>query len=109
VLSREVGDASVMCGQIEHLLTVGTRPTVMLQVLPDTPHVAGALGGAFAIATEGTADVAAYSGSLIKGTVFTDADLIARAVRLFDGLRVDALPWSQTRDFLEKAGERWKI
>jgi helix-turn-helix protein len=28
---------------------------------------AGALGGAFAIATEGTADVAAYTDSLVKG------------------------------------------
>jgi transcriptional regulator with XRE-family HTH domain len=109
VLSREVGDASVMCEQIKHLLAVGSRPSVMIQVVPDTPAVAGALGGAFAIATEGTADVAAYTDSIVKGGVYTDPDLIARAARVFDGLRADALPWAQTRDLLEKAGERWTL
>ena len=109
VLNREVGDASVMCEQVEHLLAVGSRPSVMIQVVPDTPAVAGALGGAFAIATEGTADVAAYTDSIVKGGVYTDPDLVARAARVFDGLRADALPWTQTQDLLGKAGERWTL
>ena len=109
VLNREVGDASVMCEQIEHLLAVGSRPSVMIQIVPDTPAVAGALGGAFAIATEETADVAAYTDSIVKGGVYTDPDLIARAARVFDGLRADALPWTQTQDLLRKAGERWTL
>jgi hypothetical protein len=107
VLYREVGDASVMCEQIQHLLSVGERLSVTLQIVPDTPAIAGALGGAFAIATEGNTDTAAYSGSLINGTVHTDAALIQHAVKMFDGLRADAIPWSQTRDFLVQAGERW--
>jgi hypothetical protein len=109
VLNREVGDASVMCEQIEHLLAVGSRPSVMIQIVPDIPAVAGALGGAFAIATEETADVAAYTDSIVKGGVYTDPDLIARAARVFDGLRADALPWMQTQDLLRKAGERWTL
>jgi transcriptional regulator with XRE-family HTH domain len=109
VLNREVGDASVMCEQIEHLLTVGSRPSVMIQIVPDVPGVAGALGGAFAVATERTVDVAAYAESNIQGAVYTDPDLVARAVRVFDGLRADALPWTQTQDLLEKAGERWTL
>jgi hypothetical protein len=109
VLDREVGDAAIMCEQIQHLLAVGSRPSVVLQVVPDRPAVAGALGGAFAIATEGTADVAAYAESIVQGAVYTDADLVARAVRVFDGLRADALPWTQTQDLLEKAGERWSL
>lgn len=109
VLNREVGDASVMCEQIEHLLAVGSRPSVMIQIVPDTPAVAGALGGAFAIATEETADVAAYTDSIVKGGVYTDPDLVARAARVFDGLRADALPWTQTQDLLRKAGERWTL
>jgi transcriptional regulator with XRE-family HTH domain len=107
VLYREVGDAAVMAEQIQHLLAVGARPSVMLQVVEDTPAVAGALGGAFAIATEGTVDVAAYAESNIQGAVYTDPDLVARAARVFDGLRTDALPWTQTQDLLRKAGERW--
>lgn len=48
VLYREVSDAATMSEQVGHLLNVGGRPTVTLQVLPDTPGVAGSLGGAFA-------------------------------------------------------------
>jgi hypothetical protein len=47
--------------------------------------------------------------SIVKGGVYTDPDLIARAACVFDGLRADALPWAQTRDLLEKAGERWTL
>jgi transcriptional regulator with XRE-family HTH domain len=108
VLDREVGGASVMAEQIDHLLNLGKRPSITIQIVPDTPDVAGALGGAFAIATEGTADVAAYAESLVKGSVYTDADLIARAVRVWDGLRADAVSWAQTRDQLGQAGEKWK-
>ena len=99
-------DAETMAEQIEHLLELGNRPNVTVQVLPDTPEVAGAIGGAFAIATEGASDLAAYTQSVIKGSVFTETDLVARAVRVFDGLRAEALPWTQTRDILTKAGER---
>lgn len=109
VLYREVGGAATMCEQVQHLLAAGNRPSVMLQVVADTPSVAGALGGAFAIAAEGAADVAAYAESNIQGAVYTDPDLIARATRVFDGLRTDALPWTQTQDLLEKAGERWTL
>ncbi|HXL92538.1 MAG TPA: helix-turn-helix transcriptional regulator [Streptosporangiaceae bacterium] len=108
VLHREVGDASVMSEQIQHLLDVGERPSVSIQIVPDAPDIAGALGGAFAIATEGTSDVAAYSGSAVSGTVHTEPDLITRAVKLFGGLQADALPWKQTRDFLQEAGKRWQ-
>jgi transcriptional regulator with XRE-family HTH domain len=108
VLNREVGDADVMAEQCEYLVSVGSRPSVMLQIVPDLPCVAGALGGSLAVATEGAADVAAYAESNIKGSIYTDPDLIARAVRVFDGLRMDALPWSQTREVLVKASEKWK-
>jgi hypothetical protein len=108
VLYREAGDPNVMAEQIDHLLAVGSWRTATLQVLPDTPEIVGALGGAFAVATQDAADVAVYSESIVKGGVYTDPDLIARAVRVFDSVHADALPWSQTRDLLEKAGERWK-
>jgi transcriptional regulator with XRE-family HTH domain len=108
VLDREVGNAEVMAEQLDHLVTIGERSSVVLQIVPDVPEVAGALGGAFAISTEGNSDTAAYSGSLINGTVHTDPAMITWAVRMFDGLRADALSWSQTRDVLAGVGERWK-
>jgi transcriptional regulator with XRE-family HTH domain len=107
VLHREVGNAQVMSEQISHLLNLGARPNITLQILPDRPDVVGALGGAFAVATHGAADVAVYSESIVKGSVYTDPELIARAVRVFDAVHADALPWSQTRDLLGQEGARW--
>jgi hypothetical protein len=43
------------------------------------------------------------------GAVYTDPDLIARAARVFDGLRADALPCTQRQELLRKAGERWTL
>lgn len=108
VLDRQVGSPDVMCEQIAHLISMGERSSVALQIVPDTSDIAGALGGAFAIATEGTSDVAAYSGSPISGSVHTEPDLITRAVKLFGGLQADALPWSQTKDQLVQQVEAWK-
>jgi hypothetical protein len=108
VLHREVGSASVMYEQMQHLLSMGEHPNVMLGIVPDTPAIAGALGGSFSIATEDNLDVAVYTDSIIHGGVYTEAGLITRAVRMFDGLRADALPWTQTREQLVQAGESWK-
>lgn len=77
VLHREVGEQATMCEQVQHLMTVGSRSSVMLQVVAETPAVAGALGDAFAIAAEGAVDVAAYAESNIQGAVYTDPDRIA--------------------------------
>jgi hypothetical protein len=107
VLYREVGDAATMAEQIEYLLELGARPNITLQVLPDTTEIAGALGCAFAIATEGSTDIAAYSESHIQGTVHTDPGLVARAALQFDALRAEGLPWTQTRERLMKAGKHW--
>lgn len=107
VLYREVGDAATMVEQIEYLLELGARPNVTLQIVPDTTAITGALGGAFAIATEGSTDIAAYSESQIQGTVHTDLDLIARAALEFDAVRAEALPWTLTKEGLTKAVKHW--
>jgi Domain of unknown function (DUF5753) len=108
VLHREVGNAETMREQIAQLLELGARPSVTLQIVPDTPDVAGALGGAFAISMEGSADTAVFTDSTVQSGVHTEADVIARAVRVWDGLHASALPWTMTRELLEQAGERYE-
>jgi hypothetical protein len=108
LLHRGVGNAQVMSEQIDHLLNLGARASVTLQIVPDTPDVAGALGGAFAIASQGTSDIAALADSLVQSTVHVESDLIERACLVFDGLRASALPWIQTREFLTEVGQTWK-
>lgn len=107
VLYYEVGDASVMADQCAHLATLAERPFVSIQVVPEVARAYGGRGGGFAIATEGTTDVAAYLESSVHGVTVTDATMITRAVRVFDALRTDALSWTATLDLLHKAVERW--
>jgi len=108
VLHREVGNAQVMSEQTDHLLNLGERPNITVQIVPDIPAIAGALGGAFAIATQGTSDIAVLADSLVQSSVHIETDLIERALRVWDGLHAEAVSWSQTRDLLGQAGERWK-
>jgi hypothetical protein len=108
VLHREVGDASVMAAQIDHLLDLGARASVTIQIVPDTPDVAGALGGAFAIATQGTSDIAVLADSLVQSTVHIESDLVERACVVWDGLHSNAVSWKQTREFLTGVGSTWK-
>jgi hypothetical protein len=107
VFDRQVGEAAVMVEQIDHLLDVGERPNVTLQIVPDVPHLAGAVVGAFAIATEGHTDTGVFTDSLIQSGVYTDAAIIERAVRVFGALQADALPWTQTREHLERSRTKW--
>jgi transcriptional regulator with XRE-family HTH domain len=108
VLHREIGDASVMCEQIDHLLSLGARTSVQLQIVPDTPDVGGALGGAFSVASQGTHDIAVFTDSTVQSGVYVETDLIERALRVWDGLHANALPWNQTRELLTEAGQTWK-
>lgn len=62
---------------------------------------------AFAIGTDQGADTVIYLETGIQGMVVRDPTLIARAASVFDHLRAEALPRSQTLDLLAKAGERW--
>jgi transcriptional regulator with XRE-family HTH domain len=107
VLDREVGGPSVMDEQLAYLLNIGERESVTLQIVPDVPDLAGALVGAFAIATEGHTDTGVFTDSLIQSGVYTDAAIIERAVRVFDGLRSEALSWRQTREQLERSRTKW--
>lgn len=109
VLYREVGDAQTMADQCAHLAAMAERPTVTIQVVPDTARAYGGLGGGFAIATEGTTDVAAYLESSVHGVTVTDASMITRACRVYAALGADALSWTATLDLIHKAVERWNL
>lgn len=108
VLSREVGNTEIMHEQITHLLNLGERPNITLQLVPDVPEIAGALGGAFAIATQGSSDTAVFTDSTVQSSVYTDDDALTRATLVWDGLHANALPWTMTRDLLVQAGERYE-
>ena len=50
VLHRRIGAPEVMAMQLEHLLTMGARPNITIQVIPGAAGAYAGLTGAFAVA-----------------------------------------------------------
>ena len=106
VLGYRVGSADIMRKQIDHLSEMAARPRVTVQVLPCTAGAHGGLSGAFAIGID-PPDTVLYLETGVEGMVAHDPRLIGRASIMFEHLRSEAIPRSQTREFLTRAGERW--
>lgn len=107
VLEYCVGSAGIMRKQIDHLAEMAARPRVTIQVIAAAAGAYGGLSGAFAIGTGQADDTVIYLETGVQGMVVRDPTLITRAVSVFDHLRAEALPRSQTLELLPKAGERW--
>jgi Domain of unknown function (DUF5753) len=107
VLGYLVGSAEVMRKQLEHLAEMAARPRVTIQVIAVGAGAYGGLSGAFAIGTDSAAETVIYLETGVQGMVVRDPRLITRAASVFDHLRAEGLPRSQTLDVLAKAGERW--
>jgi hypothetical protein len=107
ILGYCVGSADVMRKQVDHLAEMAARPRVTIQVVSAGAGAYGGLSGAFAIGTDSAADTVIYLETGVQGMVIRDPRLITRAASMFDHLRAEALPRSQTLDVLARAGERW--
>jgi hypothetical protein len=107
VLGYLVGSGDVMRTQISHLAEMAARPQVTIQVIAAGAGAYGGLSGAFAIGTDRAAETVVYLETGVQGMVVREPRLISRAASMFDHLRAEALPRSQTLDVLKKAGERW--
>jgi DNA-binding XRE family transcriptional regulator len=91
VLHRRIGDADVMAMQLEHLVTMGSRPNITIQVVPFAAGAYAGLSGAFAVAeVPGEAD-AAYLETGVQGITVRDAALVRSTARMFDDLRDESL------------------
>ncbi len=93
--------------QADHLAEMAQRPRVTIQIVPGSAEPYGGLSGALAIGSVGLSDTAIYLETGVQGMTVRDPKLIARAVSMFDHLRAEALPRSQTQEFLSRTGERW--
>jgi transcriptional regulator with XRE-family HTH domain len=108
VLYRDIGGPETMRDQVAHLIEMAGHPHVTVQLLPEGSTAYAGLSGAFAIATEGTADTATYMETGVRGITMREPMMIKRAVLMFDYLRSESLAATTARELLIKAGERWK-
>lgn len=99
-LYRLVESPEVMAEQCSHLLDVGQRPNVTLQVMPSVAHPATA---SEVIVT----DTAAYTEDVMSGRAYTDEQSVGRLTRLFDSLRAECYRASESAAVIRKAVEIW--
>ena len=107
VLGYCAGAADVMRKQFEHLAGMAARPRVTIQIVSAAAGAYGGLSGAFAIGAGNTAETVIYLETGVQGMVVRDPRLIGRAASMFEHLRAEALPRSQTPQVLARAGEKW--
>ena len=99
-LYRRVGDAGVMADQMSHLVAVGARENVTLQVMPAIAHPATQSG--FIVT-----DTAAYAEHVLGGYAYTDPETVTRLARLFDTLRGESYRVSESTALIREAGKLW--
>jgi DNA-binding XRE family transcriptional regulator len=100
VLHRRIGAPEVMAMQLEHLLTMGARPNITIQVIPGAAGAYAGLSGAFAVAEVPGESAAAYLETGIQGITVRDPTLVSDAARMFDDLRDEALSRSASLELI---------
>jgi uncharacterized protein DUF5753 len=99
VLRRPVGGPGVMREQLTHLLEVAERPDVALQIVPSGVGAYPGLAGGFLILGFDGRE-AVYVDDAFSGDIIEAVDEIATMKRVWEALRVEALPGKQSVDLL---------
>ncbi|MFF0426020.1 helix-turn-helix domain-containing protein [Streptomyces sp. NPDC004520] len=102
VLRRKVGGREVLRGQLEHLLLIGQRRNVELQVMPlDCVDNAG-LEGPFTIVTRKDGKRFVYAEVQSTSSLETDPERAVLAAALYGIIRSQALSPRESLQFIEK-------
>jgi Domain of unknown function (DUF5753) len=100
-LGRLAHSAEVMAGQMAHLGQVAELPGVTVQLMPMVVHPAGASG--FALT-----DTAGYTEHVTGGYVYTEAERYAYLASLFDTLRSECRPASESAAIIRETQASWE-
>ncbi|MFE6223384.1 Scr1 family TA system antitoxin-like transcriptional regulator [Streptomyces sp. NPDC057854] len=102
VLRRKVGGGGVLRGQLEHLLLIGQRRNVELQVMPlDCVDHAG-LEGPFTVVTRKDGKRFVYAEVQGNSSLETDPEQAVLAAALYGIIRSQALSPRESLEFVEK-------
>ncbi|MEC3891830.1 helix-turn-helix domain-containing protein [Nocardiopsis sp. LDBS1602] len=103
VLRRQVGGQDVMRGQIQHLLELGQRPTIDIQILPYEVGAHAATGFAFLNFYFAGTDRVTYIETDRDGLYVEESAQLERYSLVFDRLQGSALSVEDSTRFLEDA------
>jgi transcriptional regulator with XRE-family HTH domain len=92
VLRRQVGSREVMREQCDHLITMGSRPHIAIQVIPDTRGITASYGQAYMVLTfPGKQPPLAYLEDARSARYVRERDEVGTYSIMFDYLRSSAL------------------
>ncbi|MFI7227354.1 Scr1 family TA system antitoxin-like transcriptional regulator [Nonomuraea angiospora] len=107
VLSRPVGGAEVMRGQLAHLLSVMKHPCITVRIVPLAAGLTTGLLGAFEIAqADGSPDIA-YLESSLTGEVISNTDKVRALSVRWDALSSMAHPVNVSEQIIREVMERY--
>ncbi|HEU5156182.1 MAG TPA: helix-turn-helix transcriptional regulator [Streptosporangiaceae bacterium] len=108
VLRRKVGDAAIMGEQLTHLAAMAERDNIRLHILPLTADACAEITGPFVIASLDGGDEVAYLDNAITGEVIEGKEQIAKIHRIWELLRSDALPKTESIKLITRMAAEWK-
>jgi transcriptional regulator with XRE-family HTH domain len=102
-LRRPVGPPDVMRGQLRHLLDMGARPNVSLQIIPLARGAHAAAGGPFSILRFGEPDLpdVVYLEQLTSALYLDKRETVDHYLAVMERLCVEALPTPGSLEMLE--------
>ncbi|MFI1302354.1 helix-turn-helix domain-containing protein [Streptomyces sioyaensis] len=91
VIRRNVGGPMVMREQLAALLTHGTRPTTVLQVLPLSAGTHGLMDGSMTLLTTAEGQPVIYTEGIRSGAIIEEPSAVRNLSRSYDVLTASAL------------------
>jgi hypothetical protein len=94
--------------QMRHLIEMGQRSAIVLQVIPSSVAVHEGLRGAgFTIADLEDTPRVAYQDTAVRGQIVDDRDDVAVLMTIWDRLRAEALPRKASLALMEEVAKTW--
>ncbi|RKT81906.1 Helix-turn-helix domain-containing protein [Saccharopolyspora antimicrobica] len=108
-LHRVQGNAKIMRGQLEHLLTASDQPNIKLQVLPfAAPNRIAVTSTATLLHLAKQQLSAVYLEDFFGATYLWEPEEYTRYSIIFERLSAAALPVDETRELIDKVSEKYR-
>ncbi|MFD5494385.1 helix-turn-helix domain-containing protein [Streptomyces sp. NPDC127091] len=102
VLRHLYGGRDVLRGQLEHLLLIGQKPNVVIQVMPTECEENAGVNGPFTVATRKDGKKFVYAETHWSSTLETDPEQAVLAAARYGIIRSQALSSRESLQFIER-------
>ena len=104
---RPVGGMYVMREQLNRLIEVARRPSIVVQVIPLGVGAHQGTSGNFVIADFGDGPSVAYQDTAVQGQVVDDAGDVKSLMVMWDTLKSEALARAASLELIEEVAKTW--